>query len=164
MENEGRGLGLMGEWKGVKNWYGGQIQQLARLKKDTYGKLKVTLEPLEKRRSHRYGRFYGSRRFIQLRVPEELLQKDGDQVIEFLAKKFILCGRCFYPFCSKESSIYLVETNENYGRASGEWSGDQLRMTFQGFINWHNPIEDNHRQVSQHLVCCFWAMEVELSI
>lgn len=155
MENQGRGLGLMGEWHGVKDWYGGQIQQLARLEKDDHskggpGKFKVTLEPLEKRRSHRYGRFYGSRRFIQLRVPEEFLQKDGERVTEFLTAKFIICGRTFYPFCSKEGSIYLVETNENHDRDSGEWSGDQFRMSFQDFINWHNPIAEpkNHRQVS----------------
>src|SRR5438046_892342 len=30
-EGSGRGLGLMGKWEGIEDWYGGRIQQVARL-------------------------------------------------------------------------------------------------------------------------------------
>ncbi|KDR85760.1 hypothetical protein GALMADRAFT_53536 [Galerina marginata CBS 339.88] len=147
-ENRSRGLGLMGEWEGAPNWYGGQIQQLARLVKDG-GSYKLTLEPMEKRRSHRFARFYGSRRFLQLRIPEEILKKENSRVKSFLTKKFILCGRTFVPFHSKEHGLYMVETNDNWGRSSQDWCGDQFRLSFNQFVNWHNPLEKakNYGQV-----------------
>ncbi|KIM43195.1 hypothetical protein M413DRAFT_444009 [Hebeloma cylindrosporum] len=45
---------------------------------------------MEKRRSHRFARFYGSRRFLQLRIPDEIRQKENEPMRAFLLKKFIL--------------------------------------------------------------------------
>lgn len=148
MENQSRGLGLDGEWRGVKNWYGGQIQQLGRLTGEG-GNYKIILEPMEKRRSHRFARRYGSRRFLQLRIPEQTLQNENAQVKRYFTRRFVLCGRLFAPFHSKEGSLYLVETNQNHGRSTEKWCGDQYRMSFQAFINWHNPLVEfkNYNQV-----------------
>ncbi|KAF8971781.1 RNA dependent RNA polymerase-domain-containing protein [Flammula alnicola] len=139
-ENMSRGLGLMGSWKGSADWYGGQVQQLARLvKSDT--SYKIVLEPMEKRRSHRFARYYGSRRFVQLRIPDELLRSENERVKAFLRKSFVLCGRIFLPFHSKDGHLYMVETDENWGRTSQPWCGDQFRKPFHEFINWHNPLD-----------------------
>ncbi|KAF8167315.1 RNA dependent RNA polymerase-domain-containing protein [Crassisporium funariophilum] len=138
-EGKSRGLGLMGEWKGVPEWYGGQIQQLARLVK-VGDSMKVLLEPMEKRRSHRFARFYGSRRFLQLRIPDDLLKTQNKAVKEFLVAKFILCGRVFVPFHSKDGGLYMVETNEDFGRQSQRWCSDHHRLSYRDFINWHNPL------------------------
>jgi hypothetical protein len=54
-------------------------------------------------------RVYGSRRFLQVRISEDLLRKENDPIRAFFVAKFILCGRVFVPFHSKDS------------------------------INWHNP-------------------------
>ncbi|KAH9486232.1 RNA-dependent RNA polymerase 1 [Psilocybe cubensis] len=137
-ENQGAGLGLN---QSNQNWYGGQIQQLARLIGEN-GNYKIILEPMEKRRSHRFARFYGSRRFLQLRIPEQTLQKESHQVVKFLTRSFVLCGRIFVPFHSKEGSLYMVETDQNYGRLSMDFFGDQYRMPFCKFINWHNPLAE----------------------
>jgi hypothetical protein len=151
-ENEHRGLGLCGDFEGAKDWYGGQIQQLGRLVKTEAGYFKIVLEELEKRRSHRFARYYGSRRFLQVKIPTALLQQNGDEngneeVKKFLTKKFVLCGRVFVPFHSREEGLYMVETNEDYGRNRAAWGGDAYRMSFNEFINWHNPIEKNYEQV-----------------
>jgi hypothetical protein len=144
MENRSRGLGLLddGEWEGAVNWYGGQVQQIARLTKvdSTYA---VHLEPLEKRRSNRFARFLGSRRIIQLHVPQELKEK----IREFTLQKFVLWGRIFVPFHSKKEGLYMTETNENLDRRSDYSSGDQFRMTFDQFIEWHNSPRLNANQV-----------------
>ena len=138
----------MGEWKGIPNWYGGQVQQIIRLVKDDEC-YKLTLEPMERRRSHRFARFYGSRRFLQVRISEDLFRKENDAIGAFFVAKFILCGRVFVPFHSKEGSLYMVETNENWERESRDWCGDQFRKPFREFINWHNPLEEkkNYSQV-----------------
>lgn len=147
-ENKSRGLGLMGEWKGITNWYGGQVQQIIRLVKHGTG-YKLVVEPMEKRRSYRFARFYGSRRFLQVRIPEDVFLKENEAIRAFFVAKFILCGRVFVPFHSKDRGLYMVETNENWERESGDWCGDQFRKSFREFINWHNPLteEKNYSQV-----------------
>jgi len=141
----------MGEWQGVQDWYGGKIQQIVRLVQEGDA-FKIILEPLEMTRSHRFARFYGSRRFLHLRISEELLKNENERIKTFLLKKFILCGRVFVPFHSKEEAVYMVETNENYNRfsrTSGVLCSDHLRLSFQEFINWHNPLDvaKNYKQV-----------------
>ena len=148
LENKGRGLGLMGDFRGDSDWYGGRIQQIGRVSKDDSA-YKIKLERMESRRSNRFARNFGSRRFLQIRVPEDFLQAERDKVKQFFRRKFILCGRVYIPFHAKEKNVYLVETNENYGRQSQEWCGDQFRSTLNEFINWHNPLDvlKNTKQV-----------------
>ncbi|KAF4611719.1 hypothetical protein D9613_004267 [Agrocybe pediades] len=147
-EGLSRGLGLMGEWHGAQDWYGGRIQQIIRLVKED-SSFKMLIEPLEMKKSNRFARFYGSRRFLHLRISEELLKSDNDAVKAFLLKKFVLCGRTFVPFHSKDEALYLVETDEDYHRIPRDYFRDNQRMSFQEFINWHNPLDvpKNNKQV-----------------
>jgi len=149
VENQGRGLGTMGEWKGKDNWYGGKIQQVARIVK-TGKSFKFELEKPEIRRSHRFARFLGSRRILQVRVPDNLMyDKVGAEVREFLTSgKFVLCGRVYVPFHAKEGSLYLFETNENIDRQADPAEGDCHRLTLYEFVQWHNPLGLNSKQVS----------------
>jgi hypothetical protein len=148
IENKSRGLGLLGDWKGAPNWYGGRVQQIARLVEDADAKsFHIRLEPLEMRSSNRFARFLGSRRIIQLRVSQKLLYKAGENAREFLAHKFVLCGRIFVPFHAKDS-VYMVETDEDYERHSDASCGDHFRMSFETFLQWHNPFDRNRKQVN----------------
>lgn len=75
MENLERGLGLMGKWYDEEDWYGGQIQQIARLAKGENGAYQIQLEPMEKRRSYRFARYLGSRRMLQLKIPDDWVMR-----------------------------------------------------------------------------------------
>ncbi|KAF9469499.1 RNA dependent RNA polymerase-domain-containing protein, partial [Collybia nuda] len=146
LENCERGLGLKGEWKGAPDWYGGQIQQIARVVKEDNG-YQIQLDIPEKRRSHRLARYLGSRRIIQLRVPDQLVLNEQQSVNEYLSQKFILCGRVYVPLHAKDSSVYMVETNEEWDeRQPGLWCGDQYRKSFADIIAWHNPLDLNRKQ------------------
>lgn len=145
MEGKGRGVGLMGAWQGTSDWYGGRIQQVGRLYKEE-NKITIKLEAMEMQRSHRFARYCGSRRILQIRIPDDI--GDSADVRKFLCQKFVLCGRVFIAFHSKEGSVYMVETNENYQRQTRNDFGDQRRQSLFDFINWHNPIELNKKQVS----------------
>jgi RNA dependent RNA polymerase len=153
LENRERGLGLMGEWYSDADWHGGQIQQLGRLVKSekTY---KIHLEPMEKRRSHRFARYLGSRRMIQLRIPDELVMKELLAVRAYLSQKFILCGRTFVPLHAKDNSVYMIETNEDYERQPGSWCGDEHRRSFADVVSWHNPLDLNSKQAMNFLARC----------
>ncbi|KAG1730698.1 RNA dependent RNA polymerase-domain-containing protein [Suillus paluster] len=147
VENKGRGLGTMGQWEGKDNWYGGKIQQAARIVKA--GKsFKFELEKPEIRRSHRFARFLGSRRILQVRVPDNLTyDKVGAAIREFLtSNKFVLCGRVFVPFHAKEGNLYLFETHENVDRQANLGDGDGHRLTLYQFVQWHNPLRLNSKQ------------------
>lgn len=149
LENEGRGLGGMGLWKDKDGWYGGRIQQVGRLVR-VRNRFSIQLEKPEIRRSHRFSRFLGSRRILQVRVADDLLYKHGEEVRLLLSSsKFILCGRVFLPFHAKEGSVYMIETNQNYERMAKNEDGDQFRISLNDFINWHNPLHLNSHQVSQ---------------
>ncbi|KAG2107049.1 RNA dependent RNA polymerase-domain-containing protein [Suillus discolor] len=147
VENKGRGLGTMGQWEGKDHWYGGKIQQVARVVKAGTS-FKFELEKPEIRRSHRFARFLGSRRILQVRVPDNLTyDKVGSALREFLiSSKFVLCGRVFVPFHAKEGSMYLMETNQNIDRQANLGDGDSHRLTLYQFVEWHNPLALNSMQ------------------
>ncbi|KAI5998175.1 RNA dependent RNA polymerase-domain-containing protein [Pisolithus albus] len=165
MEHKGRGMGGMGLWHGKDNWYGGKIQQVGRLKEAT-GKrsLFIQLEQPEVRRSHRFGRYLGSRRILQVKVPDGLFRQRGDEVRRFFeSHKFILCGRVFLPFHAKEGGVYMVETNNGFGHQCNPHEGDHHRLAFMDFINWHNPFRLNsHQPISKW--SARWALGLSTSV
>ncbi|KAI6136111.1 RNA dependent RNA polymerase-domain-containing protein [Pisolithus sp. B1] len=165
MEHKGRGLGGMGLWYGKDNWHGGKIQQVGRLKEATGNEsFFIQLEQPEVRRSHRFGRYLGSRRILQVKVPETLSRQRGDEVRRFFeCHKFILCGRVFLPFHAKEGGVYMVETNNGFGRRCNPYEGDHYRLSFMDFINWHNPFKLNsHQPISKW--SARWALGLSTSV
>ena len=141
----------MGEWRGKDNWHGGRIQQVGRLVR-AQGRFSIQLEKPEIRRSHRFSRFLGSRRILQVRVADDILYKDklGDEVRRLLyTSKFVLCGRVFLPFHAKEGSMYLLETSQDYERVPRKLDGDHLRISLKDFVQWHNPLNLNQQQVRE---------------
>lgn len=165
MEHKGRGMGGMGLWRGKDNWYGGKIQQVGRLKEATGRRsFSIQLEQPEVRRSHRFGRYLGSRRILQVRVPDELFRQRGDEVRRFFeCHKFILCGRVFLPFHAKEGGVYMVETDNGFGHQCNPHEGDHYRLAFMDFINWHNPFRLNsHQPISKW--SARWALGLSTSV
>ncbi|KAI0033843.1 RNA dependent RNA polymerase-domain-containing protein [Vararia minispora EC-137] len=142
LEGHGRGLGLMGTFEGVEKWYGGRIQQIVRREKKGSA-MKYVLQAPEMTRSHRIGRFVGSRRVLELRIPKS---ERFDFDVKSLVRKFILAGRVFVPFDSKDGKVYMVETNENYERSESSAQGDDKRMSFRKLITWHNSLSRNFMQ------------------
>ncbi|KAG5340191.1 hypothetical protein C0989_002655 [Termitomyces sp. Mn162] len=145
LENKGRGLGPMGPEGSENDWYGGKIQQAAKLVGDK-GKYRIRLEPMENKRSYRLARFLGSRRVLQVKIPRDLIFEENKQLKDFMRHKFMLCGRVFVPFFAKDHAVYLVETNDNYERRPADWAGDQFRRSFKDIVNWHNPLHLNADQ------------------
>lgn len=170
LENAGRGLGLMGSWEGETNWYGGRIQQLARVEKDASspGGYTLTLGAMQKvGRSHRLARFLGSRRVLQVRIAEKALydQREMDGMKKFFAHKFVLCGRVFASFAVKDKKIYLVETSEDFERMPDEREGDNRRMSLEELVNWYNPMELNDKQnLSKYAARCDLALSTSVPV
>ncbi|KAI0321269.1 RNA-dependent RNA polymerase [Amylostereum chailletii] len=145
-EANGRGLGCTeGEYEGVRNWYGGRIQQVVRV--ETLGldkkEWKLVLQEPEMKRSYHLARKMGSRRLLELRIPKDA--RDSVRP-ESLACKFVLLDRIYVPLAAKENKIYMVETSENHGRNSDASQGDNLRWSFQEFVNYCNPMSLNMDQ------------------
>ncbi|KZT22626.1 hypothetical protein NEOLEDRAFT_1071042 [Neolentinus lepideus HHB14362 ss-1] len=149
MENVGRGLGLMGDYDDRPNWYGGKIQQVARLRKaEKDGDLPyvIFLDKVEMRRSNRAARFLGSRRLLALHVPDKLLSAEGDEIRAFLQRKFIILGRTFIPLHAKDEKLYMVETSEDYEREPNPQQGDDNRLSFDELLRLFNPLALNAKQ------------------
>ncbi|KAI4523086.1 hypothetical protein K525DRAFT_361417 [Schizophyllum commune Loenen D] len=173
VEGKGRGLGLMGPWEekgSAEDYFGGKIQQVVRLTREGEGKgkgaFRFWLLPMQaQRRSYRLARRLGSRRILQVRLDKEYgnnkggkdkgkdKAKEGEEeeeevgVAEFLAQsKFVLCGRVFVPYASKDGSAYLVEVDEDYERRARVGCGDQYRLSLEKLIESENPWVTNCNQ------------------
>ncbi|KAJ7696807.1 RNA dependent RNA polymerase-domain-containing protein [Mycena rosella] len=142
VENKSRGLGLMGEFDGVPDYYGGNVQFTIRLLDAGEGKEpRVRLEPLQMTRSHHLARELGSVSVIALRD-----DKDGALVRQWAARKFVFCGRTYVALPPKSSKVYLIETDENCGRTPQECYGDQYRISYDAYIRRNNPMDLNSEQ------------------
>lgn len=144
--------GGLGRWEdGQSNYYGGQIQYPLRLVKTDDGskeKYRIYLEKPQKGRSHRFARDLGSSSVLQLSIPSQLVRDEGDEIRLFLTKRFVINGRVYMPIPPKDdSSVYLIQTNQDWQRKPLAWYGDQYRMSFDDFIQRHNPPELNSQQV-----------------
>ncbi|KAI0352282.1 hypothetical protein OH77DRAFT_1428830 [Trametes cingulata] len=152
-----RGLGLHGEWEGTEDWYGGKIQQVARLEEE-HGEFRLVLAPMEMRKSNRFARFLGSRRILQVSIPREMRNTRGDDLRKYFTRKFVLCGRVFVAFGAKDGKVFLMETNEDYERAA-RTPGDNQRMSLEEFVAWHNPMDKNGKQAVSK-----WATRFDLGL
>lgn len=146
LEGQSRGLGLRGEWKDTTDWYGGRIEQIVRLSRSK-GKFTYRLDRPDLKKSTRFARFLGSRRILKVKPSKDLRYEKGNSVREHLSGPFVLCGRVFVPFASKEGSAYMVEVNEDEDRKPDRAQGDHRRMSLWDFIEWHNPLGLNQKQV-----------------
>ncbi|KAA1479572.1 hypothetical protein DENSPDRAFT_886867 [Dentipellis sp. KUC8613] len=142
VEGQGRRLGLMGDFRSSKNWFGGQIQQIVRLLPDG----SMRLERPEMTRSNRFARFLSSRRMIKIKLPKTANFDADGSVRVALARKFVLCGRVFVPIDAKDGKGYLKETSEDYECGGRESEGDLRRMSFAQFIQLHNTLSRNSKQ------------------
>lgn len=151
LENESRGLGLQGMWYGKPNWYGGQIQQVARLErqpgpKEAKPQFRLTLLKMQMTRSHHFARFLGSRRLLQIKIADVYTDLTAER--EYLKQKLVICGRIFRPFSAKDGRVYAVEVNEDYKpRKPDPLEGDQHRLSLEDIVAWHNPLHLNDKQV-----------------
>lgn len=140
----------MGDFEGESNWYGGRIQQLARLVRSPSGTYHLELGAMQKvGRSHRLARYLGSRRVLQVKLPQKATydEKEMSVLKKFFSKKFVLCGRVFAAFSVKDEKVYLVETNEDFQRTPKESEGDDVRYSLGELVDWYNPLALNNKQV-----------------
>lgn len=145
LERRSRGLGLMGEWQGIRDWYGGRIQQVVRLSKSN-GTFRYRLDQPGMQRSNRFARFLGSRRILQVKLSKDLQFAKDSGIPEHLGSRFLFCGRVFAPFAAKDSSVYMMELNEDVDRDLDHRQGDDTRISLWDFIEWHNPLSKNMNQ------------------
>jgi hypothetical protein len=153
-EGKSRGLGLVEEpwehWDGQSTYYGGQIEYPLRLTKtgNPDQLYKVCLEKPKKGRSHRFARDLGSPSILHLSIPPKLVQEEGDDIRAFLVKRFIINGRIYVPIPPKDvTSVYLIQTKENHERKTLAYYGDKSRISFDEFVQRHNPLDLNSQQV-----------------
>ena len=150
-EGKDRGLGLMGAWQGVENWYGGRIQQQARLEKGTKpNEYTLRLEELTHIRSFRLARYVGSASVLQVKV-DKALSYDDDKARGVLSRSLVFCGRTFVPIHAKDDKAYFVQCKPT-GSAPLLNMVNPPRHTFQELLNWFNPLRTDDTQVSPNLL------------
>ena len=139
-------------------WHGGQVlfhaklHNLARDRKSCTPQYKLTLEPAELSSSHSFARRFGSKHFLRMKLTKGVVNKHSKKLLDYIRRPLILCGSVFRAFFAKESNVFYVKTNEGTdGKSILSNVSVPNVMSFLEFINWHNPIELNSKQVSENL-------------
>lgn len=145
-------------------WWGGRIEQRAVMVKTTTAPKSFCngapasniswgirlFHHAMKGKSCRFTRKFGSRRFIQLAIPDLKKLTPGERIslkMELL-KPHILHGRIFRAFSTHDGTVRLIETDEDHERVARHEVGDSRRLSFRGFLDWFNPLERNDSQAS----------------
>lgn len=147
IEGRSRGLGLMGQWHEKANWYGGQVQLVARLE-EVQSSFRLVLAKMEMRKSHRFGRHLASWRLLQVSVPQMIVSNRKQDLDAFFKQRFVLNGRVYVLCGSKDNKVFLLGIPEDYERSPRCVPADARRVSLEDFVNWHNPLQLNGRQVS----------------
>ncbi|KAG8896545.1 hypothetical protein FRC00_005752 [Tulasnella sp. 408] len=152
----------------VGTWWGGRIEQRAVMVKNTTApKSFCNGAPASniswsirlfhhdmKGKSCRFTRKFGSRRFIQLAIPDlkKLTPGERNSLKKELLKPHLLHGRTFRAFSAHDGTVRLIETDEDYERVARPEVGDSRRLSFRKFLDWFNPLERNSNQASHRKI------------
>jgi RNA-dependent RNA polymerase len=151
------GLGF-DENNNLSGWHGGRVlfhaklHDMARDRKSCTPQYKLTLEPAELSSSHSFARRFGSKHFLRMKLTKGVINKHSKHLLDYIRRPLILCGSVFRAFFAKEGNVFYVKTNEGTDGKSILLNVSVPNvMSFLEFINWHNPIELNSKQVSESL-------------
>lgn len=119
-------------------------------KSEKLPKYKITLEPAELGPSYMFARRFGSKHFFRLKLTKLVLNtKKADDLLNYLCRPLILCGGVFRAFYAKESNVFYVKTNEcALGDRISQGETVAGMMSILEFLEWHNPMSFNDRQVN----------------
>lgn len=95
-----------------------------------------------------FGRRFGSKHFFRLKLTKGVLNRNSDQLMNYIRRPLILCGNVFRAFYAKDKNVFYVKTNERTD-CSTILRGETIEgvMSFLEFLDWHNPMALNAEQV-----------------
>lgn len=132
-------------------WYGGKVQFSGRLKisPTKTPQYIIVLDPPELGASSRFKRRFGSRSVLTIKLPSTVFD-NIDGLTKFFLQPFVLLGRVFRSFYAKDNNIFMIQTNELVRDDKVAFPSDENPdgpLSLLGFLNWHNPLKFNSKQV-----------------
>ncbi|KAG1866468.1 RNA dependent RNA polymerase-domain-containing protein [Suillus tomentosus] len=131
-------------------WYGGKVHFGATLKaidkKTKTPEYRIQLSPPELGSSSRLMRQYGSKNFLRVKVPRNILNKPRHGLVEFFSQHFLLCGLVYRAFYAKDGSVFLVATDYPTGCSRIPSHAHPPPPSLEDYLDWHNPIYYNTAQ------------------
>ncbi|KAF9478503.1 hypothetical protein BDN70DRAFT_44221 [Pholiota conissans] len=132
-------------WYGGKIHFGGRIKSLSKdksvsAKKSSY---EIVLDSCSLSTSSRFTRRFGSWSFVRIKIPQDTFHSANNNLNEFFKKPFVIWGQVYRACYAKRDNVFLFLTNELYPL------GPTIpgRFSLSDFVNWHNPIEHNAKQL-----------------
>jgi RNA-dependent RNA polymerase len=136
-------------------WYGGKVHFGATLKaidkKTITPEYRIQLSPPELGSSSRLTRQYGSKNFLRVKVPRNILNKPQHGLVEFFSQHFLLCGLVYRAFYARDGSVFLVATDSSTGCGRIPSHAHPPPPSLEDYLDWHNPIYYNTAQVGNSL-------------
>ena len=107
--------------------------------------LKVRLERPTLGPSTQLARRFGSKNFFRLKISKIAVNHKG--LFGLIMRPFIICGFVFRAFYAKENNVFFVKTNEDVARIPEPNPKIKDALSFIDFLNFHNSLEHNYKQV-----------------
>lgn len=149
-------------------WYGGKVHFCAKLKQQDSA-FSLELEPPYLGSSNRFTRRFGSKRVIRVRLEHQLKNSPASsaQLLNYVKQPFVIFGRVFRAYYTKEGRVFLVQTNEAVQHTGDTLTFRSLKggnplmdMSLLDFLKWHNPLESNSSQVSYDCSISYFVLKL----
>ena len=134
-------------------WFGGKISFRGSIKYEN-SKFKIVLDPPELGTSDRFARAFGSKSRITLKA-SSTRGCTKEILLPFLKRPFVIWDVVYRAFLEDDGTVFLIATNEvldNTTERIDPTKKEPSRMDFMTFINWHNPLHLNPKQVTRRAV------------
>ncbi|KAG2159731.1 RNA dependent RNA polymerase-domain-containing protein [Suillus bovinus] len=144
------GKGFDGFQRQADGWYGGKVHFGATLKaidKTATPEYRIQLNPPELGSSSRLTRQYGSKNFLRVKVPKNILNRPQHGLVEFFSQHFLLCGLVYRAFYARDGSIFLVATNSSTDCGRLPSHAHPPPPSLEDYLDWHNPVHYNTAQL-----------------
>ncbi|EAU84823.2 RNA-directed RNA polymerase [Coprinopsis cinerea okayama7 len=131
-----------GQWTGE---YGGKVEFRGSLHHDPFTGFRVRLERPTLGPSTQLARRFGSKNLFRLKIMKG--SQGHKDLLQFLARPFVICGGVYRAFYAKEQNVFFVKTNEDMDKLM--FIPDPLIKdvpSFFDFLDFHNPMDATTNQ------------------
>ena len=130
--------------------HGGKVDFILRLEEAPNNTFSISVDKATRAQSNKIKRRFGSTSLLRCKVPDKLINRKGQQVIQFFERPIVIFCCVFRAFYAKDDSVFLFKTNEVFCNGHVKVDPTSQAWSLLTFLDWVNSLEWNQGQVRTH--------------
>ncbi|KAK1223266.1 hypothetical protein PQX77_013854 [Marasmius sp. AFHP31] len=142
-------LGLEGfsaDEESASCYFGGKVDFIIRLEEASDHTFRIFLDKATRAQSNKIKRRFGSTSLLRCKIPEQLINKKGQQIIKFLERPVVIFNWVFRAFYAKDDSVFFFRTNETLRDGFIQVDPTSQGLPLLDLLDWANSLEWNQGQ------------------